>query len=84
MSLCFAIIFPLFFPSALLALKRTHFETQGKSKFKTADAFIRGQENLHPDNRQVKDKIRQQFQILRDAGLPLHVGRGIWRLRQIS
>jgi len=26
-------------------------------------------EKLHPDNRHVKDKIRQQLQALRDAGL---------------
>jgi len=31
-------------------------------------------------NRDVKGKIRQQLQVLRDAGLLLHVERGIWRL----
>lgn len=34
---------------------------------------------LHPRNRHVKDKIRQQLQVLRDAGLIAHVGRGMWR-----
>ena len=50
--------------------------------FTTADAyaFTRELEKLHPDNRHVKDKIRQQLQVLRDAGLLLHIGRGIWRL----
>ena len=50
--------------------------------FTTADAYIftRELERLHPDNRHVKDKIRQQLQVLRDAGLLLHVGRGVWRL----
>jgi type II restriction enzyme len=50
--------------------------------FTTADtyAFTRELEKLHPDNRHVKDKIRQQLQVLRDAGLLLHVERGVWRL----
>jgi hypothetical protein len=30
--------------------------------------------------RHVKDKIRQQLQVLRDTGLLLHVERGCWRL----
>jgi type II restriction enzyme len=37
-------------------------------------------EKLHPDNQHVNDKIRQQLQILRDAGLLRHIGRGEWRL----
>ena len=54
----------------------------GKTEFITADAyaFTRELEKLHPDNRHVKDKIRQQLQVLRDAGLLLHIERGIWRL----
>ena len=54
----------------------------GKSEFTTADAyaFTRELVKLHPDNRHLKDKIRQQLQVLRDAGLLLHVERGIWRL----
>jgi type II restriction enzyme len=50
--------------------------------FTTAEvyAFERELEKLHPDNRHVRDKIRQQLQVLRDAGLLLHVGRGEWRL----
>jgi Dam-replacing HTH domain len=35
---------------------------------------------LHPDNRHVRDKIRQQLQVLRDAKLLIHVGSGLWRL----
>jgi type II restriction enzyme len=52
------------------------------SQFTTADAyaFTRELERLHPDNRHVRDKIRQQLQVLRDLGLLLHVERGIWRL----
>jgi len=60
--------------------------------FTTSDvyAFARDLETLHPDNRHVKDKIRQQLQVLppsrcfgatrRDAGLLRHVERGVWRL----
>ncbi|MGB7749287.1 MAG: hypothetical protein WBN75_18595 [Verrucomicrobiia bacterium] len=52
------------------------------SQFTTTDAyaFTRELEKLHPDNRHVRDKIRQQLQMLRDAGLLLHVERGVWRL----
>jgi type II restriction enzyme len=54
----------------------------GKAEFKNEDvyAFDRELEKLHPDNRHVRDKIRQQLQVLRDAGLLLHIGNGIWRL----
>ena len=50
--------------------------------FTTADtySFTRELEKLHPDNRHVRDKIRQQLQVLRDMGLLLHVERGLWRL----
>ncbi|MGA3268403.1 MAG: DpnI domain-containing protein [Verrucomicrobiota bacterium] len=52
------------------------------NEFATADvyAFARELEKLHPDNRHVRDKIRQQLQVLRDAGLLLHVERGVWKL----
>jgi type II restriction enzyme len=54
----------------------------GKTEFTTNDAysFARELEGLHPDNRHVKDKIRQQLQVLRNLGLLLHLERGIWRL----
>ena len=54
----------------------------GKTEFTTADAYVftRELERLHPDNRHVRDKIRQQLQVLRDLGLLLHVERGCWRL----
>jgi type II restriction enzyme len=54
----------------------------GKTEFSTTDAyaFTRELEKLHPDNRHVRDKIRQQLQVLRDAGLLLHIDRGVWRL----
>lgn len=54
----------------------------GKAEFKNEDvyAFARELEKLHPDNRHVRDKIRQQLQVLRDAKLLIHVGSGVWRL----
>jgi type II restriction enzyme len=54
----------------------------GKTSFTTADAyaFTRELEQLHPDNRHVRDKIRQQLQVLRDLGLLQHIERGVWRL----
>ena len=54
----------------------------GKAEFKNEDvyAFDRELEILHPDNRHVRDKIRQQLQVLRDTGLLIHVDSGSWRL----
>jgi type II restriction enzyme len=36
---------------------------------------------LHPGNRHMRDKIRQQLQNLRDLGLVQHVARGRWLLQ---
>jgi type II restriction enzyme len=54
----------------------------GKLEFTNDEvyAFTRELEKLHPDNRHVKDKIRQQLQVLRDAGLLQHACNGVWRL----
>jgi type II restriction enzyme len=54
----------------------------GKTEFTTTDAYIfeRELEQLYPDNRNIKAKIRQQLQELRDTGLLLHIERGVWRL----
>jgi type II restriction enzyme len=54
----------------------------GKSEFTNEEvyAFASELEKLHPDNRHIRDKIRQQLQVLRDAKLLLHVGSGLWRL----
>jgi hypothetical protein len=35
---------------------------------------------LHPDNRHIKDKIRQQLQVLRDLGILRQPERGIWEI----
>ena len=55
----------------------------GKTQFRTSDAytFTRELEELHPDNRHVKDKIRQQLQVLRDRGFLTQVERGVWGVR---
>jgi len=54
----------------------------GKPEFTNEDVYVfdRELEKLHPDNRHVRDKIRQQLQVLRDAGLLQHTGSGRWRL----
>jgi type II restriction enzyme len=49
--------------------------------FRTEDAYGFGTRlaQLHPDNRHIREKIRQQLQVLRDAGFIEHVERGVWR-----
>jgi hypothetical protein len=56
--------------------------TPPSDSFTTADAYAFERElgQLHPDNRNIKAKIRQQLQELRDRNLLLHVGRNCWRL----
>jgi type II restriction enzyme len=44
------------------------------------NAFAPQLEQLHPNNRHVKDKIRQQLQVLRDRGFLVQVSRGVWAL----
>ncbi len=55
----------------------------GKAEFTTQDAyaFDKDLQNLHPVNHHVRPKIRQQLQVLRDAGILWHVGRNQWRLK---
>ena len=55
----------------------------GKTEFTNQDiyAFERELEHLHPGNRHVRDKIRQQLQVLRDTGFLEHIGHGEWRLK---
>jgi type II restriction enzyme len=56
--------------------------TRPSDSFTTAEvyAFTRELEKLHPDNRHIRDKIRQQLQVLRDMGFLVHIERGVWRL----
>ncbi len=55
----------------------------GKAEFSNNEvyAFAPQLEQLHPDNRHVKDKIRQQLQVLRDRGFLIQVKRGVWALK---
>ena len=54
----------------------------GKNKFTLADiyAFENELSILHPDNKHVKDKIRQQLQILRDKEYLSFIGNGEYKL----
>ena len=55
----------------------------GKKEFDLAEVY-ESEENLarlHPANRHVRPKIRQQLQILRDLGIVHFMGRGEYRLR---
>jgi type II restriction enzyme len=55
----------------------------GKLEFTNQDvyAFERELEELHPGNRHIRDKIRQQLQNLAKAGLLIHAGRNDYRLK---
>jgi type II restriction enzyme len=55
----------------------------GKPKFSLSDVYSKEDQltALHPENHFVRDKIRQQLQILRDLGLLEFLGGGDYRLR---
>jgi type II restriction enzyme len=55
----------------------------GKPKFSLGDVYAKEGHlaALHPENHFVRDKIRQQLQILRDLELLEFLGRGEYRLR---
>lgn len=55
----------------------------GKTEFSLNEVYSRegGLAALHPENRHVRDKIRQQLQILRDLRLLEFLGAGEYRLR---
>jgi type II restriction enzyme len=55
----------------------------GKVEFDLGEVYEHEQElkRLHPGNRHVRDKIRQQLQELRDAGLVEFLGRGEYRMK---
>lgn len=57
-------------------------EKLGKHEFALGDiyAFENELSKLHPKNKHIKDKIRQQLQILRDKGYLNFVSRGYYRL----
>ena len=55
----------------------------GKKEFSNSDvyAFESQLERQHPNNRHVRDKIRQQLQVLRDRGFLVQVERGVWAIK---
>ena len=57
-------------------------EKIGKRKFLLEDIYAFEEELsiLHPDNKHIKDKIRQQLQVLRDKGYLEFTARGKYRL----
>jgi hypothetical protein len=61
-------------------------EAIGKREFQLEDvyAFEIQLSRLYPDNRNVKPKIRQQLQFLRDRGYLDFVSRGSYRLRSVE
>jgi type II restriction enzyme len=54
----------------------------GREEFSLADVYARaaGLERLHPENRHVQQKVRQQLQRLRDLGFLEFLGGGRYRL----
>jgi type II restriction enzyme len=54
----------------------------GKKEFDLADVYAHDHAlaRLHPGNRHIRDKIRQQLQVLRDAGFLHFLGAGSYRL----
>jgi type II restriction enzyme len=55
----------------------------GKKEFSLAEVYASGDSlgQLHPRNRHLRDKIRQQLQVLRDLGLLEFLGQGNYRMR---
>lgn len=67
----------------LLEVMRT-VERIGKPDFELADVYA-GEARLqaiYPDNKHVREKIRQQLQVLRDVGYLEFVSRGTYRLKR--
>ena len=58
----------------------------GKSEFQIDDvyAFEKRLGHLYPGNKNIKPKIRQQLQFLRDRGYLEFVSRGYYRLRSMD
>jgi type II restriction enzyme len=57
-------------------------QSLNKTEFSLSDVYARADElaKLHPKNAHVRDKIRQQLQVLRDLGLVQFLGYGLYRL----
>jgi type II restriction enzyme len=55
----------------------------GKPEFSLSEVYLKENQlaALHPENHFVRDKIRQQLQVLRDLGLLEFLGAGEYRLK---
>lgn len=55
----------------------------GKTEFTNQDVYLyeRELEQLHPNNRHIREKIRQQLQSLAHAGFLIHAARNDYRLK---
>lgn len=58
-------------------------QSLGKPEFQLSDVYAHSSalSKLHPRNRHVHEKIRQQLQVLRDIGILAFLGSGSYRLR---
>ena|SRR5271157_257580 len=56
----------------------------GRKEFTLDDAYSRGSylAKLHPNNRHIREKIRQQLQVIRDLGFVQFLGGGRYRFRE--
>jgi type II restriction enzyme len=57
--------------------------TGSSQAFTNADVYAYERElaALHPDNRHIRDQIRQQLHVLRDTGFLTQPERGVWKLK---
>jgi type II restriction enzyme len=58
----------------------------GLTKFTTQDAYqlVNSMARIFPGNRNIRPKIRQQLQVLRDMELLVHLERGFWSLPRVE
>ncbi len=69
----------------LIGWVRLVFEYLPDNEFTTNQIYAHEKEfsNIYPENRNIKAKIRQQLQVLRDMGLIKHIGKSHWVKDQI-
>jgi type II restriction enzyme len=67
-----------------MAATLAQLHTLGKQRFTLREAYALEPtlQEMFPDNHHVRDKIRQQLQVLRDAGFLEFLERGVYRLKQ--
>jgi len=64
----------------LIGWAKLVFEYLPDKEFSTSQLYEHEQEfsNIYPENRNIRAKIRQQLQVLRDIGLIKHLGKSHW------